>query len=256
MKKLPIVTVLLSAITVIFSSCFSSRPAVQAETKQTFSFDYTPKETNKSGAANMLLAFVNPYYATEFTSGSGELFRSFRNAMQGDIQEVIVAKGFSLKGPFQEFGEMIFDDKKRTDMVILIEIAPAFTAQEGGWAAKYHMNLLSTSSSYYTYTYSGTASLVGKINLTGMEPLTGEKIWTKSVSIPGVENISIKTTTEYTRQLSATELMQDPGVYNALGKALMVQYAGIMDKVTAYFSVDEFNSLKPQIKELKSKKGY
>ena len=256
MKKLSIITVILAAIAASQSGCFSARPVAQAEAKQTFSFDYTPKEVNKSGTANMLLAFVNPYYATEFTSGSGELFKNFQKAMQGDIQEIIVAKGFNLKGPFQEFGEMIFDDKKRTDMVIQIEIAPAFTAQEGGWNAKYHMNLLSTGASYYTYTYSGTASLVGKINLTGIEPLTNEKIWTKSVNIPGIENISINSTTEYSRQLSSTELMSDPGVYNALGKALMVQYAGIMDKITAYFSVEEFSSMKPQIKELKSKKGY
>jgi hypothetical protein len=241
---------------VSLTGCFSSRPAVQTVSKQTFSFDYSPKETNKSGSANMLLAFVNPYYATDFTSGSGELFRNFQKAMQGDIQEIIVSKGFSLKGPYQEFGEMVFDDKKRTDMVIVIEIAPAFTAQEGGWNAKYHMNLLSPGASYNTYTYSGTASLVGKINLTGIEPLANEKIWTKSVSIPGVENIPIKTTNEYDHQLNSVELINDPGVYNALGKALMVQYAGIMDKITAHFSVDEFNSLRPQIKELKSKKGY
>ena len=85
--------------------------------------------------------------------------------------------------------------------------------------------------------------------------LTNEKIWTKSVLIPNVEDISIQTSGKYNRQLNSIELMSDPGVYNALGKALMAQYAGILDKISAHFNVEEFNSLKNQVKELKSKKA-
>jgi hypothetical protein len=98
--------------------------------------------------------------------------------------------------------------------------------------------------------------LVGKINISGVEPLTNQKIWSKSVSIPNVENITIETTKKYTRVLNDFELINDPGVYNELGKALMTQYTGIMDKIFAHFNVDEFHTMKNQIKELKSLKGY
>lgn len=97
---------------------------------------------------------------------------------------------------------------------------------------------------------------MGKINLSGVEPLTNEKIWTKSVNIPNVENINIETSNKYNRMLTAVELVNDPGVYNAIGKALRQQYAGIMDKIAAHFNADEFATLKGQIKELKSKKGF
>lgn len=200
----------------------------------------------------MVLALVKPYYATEFTSGSGELFRSFREALGNDIEELIIAKGFSLKGPYESLDEMIFEDKKRTEVLIQIEIAPRFTAQAGGW--KSHFMIVG--SDRYMYSYEGTVSLVGKINISGVEPLTNEKIWSKSVSIPNVEDIAIETSKKYKKILNDFELINDPQVYNMLGKALMRQYAGIMDKVTAHFNVDEFHTLKVQVKELKSKKGF
>jgi hypothetical protein len=242
--------ILLATTVWLMAGCFAPQQAVQ--TKQTFTFEYTPKETNKAGSANMVLALVRPYYAADFTSGSGELFKSFQNALTEDINELILAKGFSLKGPYQGFDEMVFDDKKNTEMLIEIEIAPRFTAQEGGWRT--NVSLLGPN--YNSYSYSGKVSLVGKINLSGVEPLTHEKIWSKSVSIPNVEDIPIETSAKYTRILRPIELINDPGVYNALGKALMTQYTGIMDKIAAHFNVEEFNTMKSQVKELKSKKGY
>lgn len=236
----------------LFIGCFAPQPAMQPQTKQTFTFDYTPKESQKSGSANMVLAFVKPYYAKGFQEGTGELFKRFQTAIGNDIEELIIAKGFSLKGPYTGFDEMIFEDKKRTEMLIQIEIVPEFTAVEGSW--KTHIMLLNPNTN--TYSYEGKASLVGKINLSGVEPLTNEKIWSKSVEIPNVENVPIATSERYTRTLNAYEIMSDPGVYNALGKALQMQYGNIMDKIAAHFSAEEFSTLKGQIKELKSKKGY
>lgn len=237
-------------VLVTLTGCFSSKTA--PETKQTFTFDYSTRESQQPGSATMLVGIVKPFYAQEFTSGSGELFQAFQIALGRDIEELIIAKGFSLKGPYLTFGEMVFEDKKRTEMLIEIEISPRFTAQEGGWKSK--MNLLDPRRPYYYYT--GKASLVGKINISGIEPLTNQKIWSKSVLIPNVENITIETTGKYNHVLNTHELINDPGVYNALGKALMTQYNGIMDKIGAHFNVDEFKTLKPQVKELKALKGY
>lgn len=246
MKK----TFLLFLITLFMAGCFA--PKQVSQPKQTFNFAYTPKESNKPGSAKMVIAFVKPYYATSFTSANGELFSRFRDALGNDIEQLLIAKGFSMKGPYASYDEMIFEDKKTVEMAIYIEIAPSFTAQEGGWK----MNVSLLGPKYNTYSYSGTASLIGKINISGVEPLTNQKIWAKSVSIPNVENIPIETSVKYNHQLTSFELINDPGVYNALGKALTAQYAGIMDKISDHFNVEELNSLKQQIKELKSKKGY
>lgn len=246
-------------LTLLFVSCGATKNVASPiiEAKQTFTFDYASKEAAKLGSASMVLAFIKPDYVKDFSAASNELFIRFKNGLTGDVDELIISKGFSLKGPFDGIGEMIFEDKKRTDLAISIEISPAFASQVGSWTTKYHANLLSLlGNSYYGYTYSGTTSLTGKVNINGIEPLTGERIWTKSVAIPNIENIPINTTKEYGRELTFTELLEDPGVYNALGKALQAQYNGIMDKVAAHFNVEELSSLKNQIKELKSKKAF
>jgi hypothetical protein len=152
-----------------------------------------------------------------------------------------------LKGPYQALDEMVFEDKKRTDLLLQIEINPEFTAVDGTWTKGLLLG---------GYSYSGTVSLVGKINLSGVEPLTNEKIWVKSVLIPKIENISIKTSNKYTEPLSGLEILGDPGVYNAIGKALEEQYSGILSKCEAHLNPDEFATLKGQIKELKGKKGF
>jgi osmotically-inducible protein OsmY len=237
----------------LFSGFFTAQQTAQT-TKQTFTFDYTPTQSTKSGSVPMVVALLKPYYAPTFQNGSNELFSNFRQALGGDIEELIIAKGFTIKGSYQAFDEMVYEAKQRTDMAIQIEINPRFTAGEGNWKANYHVNL--TGASYNTYTYDGKVSLIGKINLSGFEPLTHEKIWSKSVSTPNVENISIQTTGTYTRQLQDFELYKDPGVYNAIGKALGTQYQGIMEKIAAHFNAEEFMTLKSQIKELKSKKGF
>lgn len=105
--------------------------------------------------------------------------------MASDIEELIIAKGFRMKGPYQAYDEMVFEDKKGTDILIQIEIALQLTAFEGGWRPISSI----LGAAYSTYVYNAKVSLVGKINLSGVEPLTNEKIWSKSVLIPTVENI-------------------------------------------------------------------
>jgi hypothetical protein len=233
---------------VLLFGCTTIKPV--AASKQTITFEYSPKVSNKPGSVGMVQAFINPFYAPEFSSSGNELFKNFRTALGKDIEEVIITHGFTMKGPYSALDEMVFEDKKRTDIVIYIEIAPSFTAAEGGWKENY-IPLLGSS-----YSYGGTVSLVGKINLSGVEPLTNEKIWSKSVSIPNIENISIQTSGKYERPLRGAEILQDAGVYNAVGNALKEQYTGILSKIEAHFSPEEFGALKNQIKELKSKKGY
>src|SRR5579864_7271320 len=106
----------------------------------------------------MVLAFIRPYYAPRFASGGNELFSRFREGLGKDIEAVIIARGFTLKGPFTSLDEVLFGDKKIIDMVITIEIDPEFTAAEGSWQQHF-----SIPSNYFTY--SGKVSLVGKINI-------------------------------------------------------------------------------------------
>lgn len=234
----------------VLIGCF--KPTQSLTEKKTFTFEYYPKETLPSGSSNMVLAMVKPYYRENFKSGNSELFKNFEFALGKDIEEIIIAKGFNLLGPYDSRDEMIYIDKKKSDIFIQIEIDPRFTAHEGGWKSSFSLS----NSTRVLYKYSGKVSLIGKINISGIEPLTGQKIWAKSVSIPNVEDIPIETSKKYNHILNDLELINDPAVYNELGKALAKQYVGILDKITAHFNVQELTSMKSQINDLKSKKEF
>lgn len=240
----------------LFFASTSSKQIATAP-KQTYTFDYKTPSIAKAGSSKILVAFIKPNYAASFENlgNSNELFKRFRESIGTDIEELLIDKGFRIKGSYNTFDEMIFEARKITDLAISIEIVPSFSAPEGGWASRVPFTLSSTPAAPL-YSYSGTVSLVGKINLSGYEPLTHEKIWSKSVEIPSIENINVTTAHSYYKILNNVEFLNDENVYNAVGKALQEQYKAIMQRIDTYIEPDELNSLKGDIKELKSKKGY
>lgn len=239
----------LAMFSLTFTSCFLFKvtPPVQLEA---ITFDYTAKTSNAPSSADFVFALVQPEYAKDFKANEAvDLYRNFRKSMGGDFEELLIAKGFRLKGPYDTRDEMLYSDKKTSHMMLAIEIVPEFTPT-GQW--RKHKDYVTNN---YNYSYSGMVTIGGKINMHGIEPLTGEKIWAKSVAIPSVSNIVIATQQRYNQPNgNSLVVMKDPGVYNPIGKALSQVYGNILSKAEAHFSPEEFVALKSQIASLKSKK--
>jgi hypothetical protein len=237
-------------------SCGSAKNASNAPAKHTFNFDYKTPAIARTGSANILVNLVRPFYARNFTNSSSELFTGFRQFMGKDIEELLIDKGFRVKGPYDSFDDMVFEDRKDADIAIEIEIVPEFTARQGAWKKHQAITFNAAYQAPIYYSYNGTVSLIGKINITGYEPLSREKIWVKSVPIPAIENINITTHNRLLGNNLSNEFYNDPNVYNSLGKALLEQYEGTFKKIDVQLDPREFETLKVQIKELKAKKGY
>ncbi len=228
----------------------ASTPSKEATNTRTVTFDYTPTSAVKSGSAQTLIGLVRPNYAETFKYNSEDIYRRFRTSLGADVEELIIAKGFTIRGPYESRDEMLFNDKKEADIMMVIDVDPQFANPQGRWSQ--HSSILDAKN--VSYSYKGTVSLTGKINLSGMEPLSGEKLWSKSVLIP-TENLVISTRDRYLSQ-SVDAIMGDPNVQQAVGEALERAYKSIMGKLSSQLDPEEFRSLKPQIKELKAKKGY
>jgi hypothetical protein len=244
---------LLATMTVALNSCFTAKPAVVS--KQTFTYDYKTAKTEPPGSANLLVTLIKPYYANDFvrTFGGSDVFVNFRKFIGDDIEELLVDKGYHIKSTYPSFDNMTYDEKKESDVALQIEIVPTFTAAEGGWWQYSHFSMNGPT---YTFGYKGSVSLIGKINLIAIEPLSHEKIWIKSVDIPSIQNIQINTAHNLPAARVDINFLNDPNVYNALGAALQQQYHGIMEQIDTYLDPREFLDLKGQIKELKNKKVY
>lgn len=144
-------------IVLVFATLFAASKTQQKSTvaKDTFTFDYKSPTTMLPGSAGMVVALVKPNYSPDFRYTAAELFKRLKTSMAGDVEEIVVDKGFRLTDSYESLGEMVFDAKKTTDILIRVQIEPEFTAQTGSWTQK----LFTFPTSYQ---YNGTASLVGE----------------------------------------------------------------------------------------------
>lgn len=225
----------------------STSTAVPIETRKVFTFDYTPKSFVKAGSANFLLAFTSPKFKHSDYNflGGLDLYSKLQTSFQADTEEMLIAKGFNLKGTFATYDEMVFNDKKEVQLLFSIEIVPSITNISGGWIKGQNSN------NQTIWAYEGVVTLGGKINISGIEPLTNEKVFVKSVIIPNVEYIQLDSKGYYIDMMNAAK-----SLYNPMGEAYLKIYGNIIEKINAQFDPQEMLTLKGQIKELKAKKGY
>jgi hypothetical protein len=246
---------LLITVFALLFGASATQKAIVMPTKQTFTFGYKTKNVARPGSAGIIISLVRPHYWERFAFYNVDLFDNYRSYIEKDIEQLLVDRGFRVKGPYASYDEMVFNDKKDADIAIEISLEPTFSAADGSWKAYKPLTFTANPPTYYYY--SGTVSLIGKIVMQGYEPLSHEKLWVKSVDIPSITNISISTANkDFERPVADANFFNDPNVYNALGTALQEQYGSILAKMEAQLDPQEFQSLKPQIKELKGKKGY
>jgi multisubunit Na+/H+ antiporter MnhG subunit len=245
MKRTLISSIIL--VLAFFTYIASTSNAVPIETTKVFTFDYTPKSTAKAGSANFLIALTTPKFkhAENNFLGGYTLYTKLQESFQADIDEMLISKGFNLKGTYSSYDEMVFMDKKEVQLLISLEIVPNITVVSGGWVRGVSAN------KQEIWAYRGVVTLGGKINIWGVEPMSNEKVYVKSIVIPTVENIALDSKGYYLNALDAAKRL-----YNPMGDAYLQIYANIIEKINVQLDPQEMLTLKKEIKELKAKKGY
>ncbi|MEL6847222.1 MAG: HpaA family protein [Bacteroidota bacterium] len=217
-------------------------------------FNYSPPEAPGTGSANFTMALVSPSYKN--LDEVGEPFNSFQKSLEAEIMEVMTAKGYSVRGPFESRDEMLYSDKENSQLALIIEVEPEIQKATGSWTK------VKMADNRMGYRFSrGTLNIYGKINLTALEPISGEKMWAKSVNIPK------QTTEEFTssrvfvgsslasdlQAIAALAAANDANVANPITKALEKSFEDIMTKIWNHLDPTEFKRMVPKIKELKAK---
>ena len=80
-------------------------------------FDYSPPET-MPGSANLTFAVVGAEIVGGRRGTPIPLFKTFASNMTKDFSEILTARGFSVKGPFQGYDIMTYSDKEGTEEVL------------------------------------------------------------------------------------------------------------------------------------------
>lgn len=234
-------------ISLYFWGC-APKATKNEETAYVPSFHFTPASSAAAGSADVTFALVNASYSENKPWTSVWPFTDFSKNMSLDFQQLLSARGFTVRGPFGSYDEMTFPDKKGSDLVLQPTLEVSLDIIEPKY--KEHINILGSN----TYSLVGQAAIGGRITLSLMESLSKERMWFKSIDVPR-EVVSWEGEKEYNAPPNGADL-SDPGIIKPLGPKLERLYAKIMQNAWSYLDPEEMKLIKKQAEEIKKKKIY
>jgi hypothetical protein len=250
MKQLKFLVITVSLL--LLSSCGSTgNVATSKAPKYNPNFDYTPPERANPRSANITVALINPVFADEDPNKLVPPYSTFIENMADDFEEMLIAKGFSLRGPFKSRDEMVYGDKKNSDIALEIRIS---LKEEGKLQMSQKTNwgqVLNKNASNH-YTVGGTFYHFGNIIIEATDPFTGEKFWKKTVSLPRKEIVAQGNQT-WTGKPTPTQMLSlDTGIYNPIAKALEEYYQEAIKTAWRHIDAQEMQMIKKEIEKSKN----
>ena len=231
MKCLGLQFSIVASICVLIAGCATIEPEPP---RAIITFDYKPREATP-GSADVVFAVVGAQIETPVG-----LFGDFARNMANDFVEILTARGFSVKGPFQEYDLMTYSDKEGSDLVLTAEVD--FTSDL-------------TQLSYTTFSrVNGPLTVSCHVNLVARESITNNRLWTKSIAITPVR-VELASRNTYPNGASLHALLVNENQFHqTLGRALEAQYTEIMNKIYGYLEAQEMKIVKQAALDLRKRK--
>jgi hypothetical protein len=241
--------ILFSALLAVFfiQGC-TPQGATMKETSYVPTFKYSPPTTSAPASANVTFAIVNATYSENQPWTSQSPFNDFSRNMALDFQELLAARGFTVKGPFSSYDELAYPDKKGSDLVLQPSLEVKL--DESNMKVHEQVNLLGPN----TFYYEGSIVISGRVTLSLMEPLSKERMWFKSVEIP--RTVVACKSAYATVQYPVAVNYSDKGIATSLGKSMEAVYKKVMEAAWKYLDPGEMAIVKKQADEIKAKKVY
>ncbi len=270
MKK-PIITILAVLLLFGVTSCFTQKVAVAQPPPAVHvpKFDYSPPTYDEKDTSRIALILLNPFYLGQKNADRRNernhtleylglnCFDDFKTKMGIDFEEALTARGYTIKGPYQTEDEIVYSDKRNSDLLVSVEIDVNINDD--------NVKAFRTERKLYTYggavnveefTYRGTLILDGKINIiiravtkTGF----GDKLSVRSVPIDRKEIQINSYKTNYPDADMYRVMATDPGIINPIADELEKYYNVMFNKVWRYLEPGEFAEYKKLAQEIRNK---
>lgn len=241
-----------SLLSILLMSCSGLKEATTSLVVP--DFDFSPPSPVASGSAGIKIALIEPVYSGSFNFSNNPLFRQFRKNMGNDFQEILTARGYTVKGPYETYDLMTYSDKNECQLGLDIEIDLNIVQTSGGWnhipITNYGYGIKSGGYSEYK----GTLNLSGKITISIIETFTRQKLLIKSVPVPQ-EDINVVAEAQFTYGSTGLPI-DDPGVHNPLANSLSSFYKTTMKRGWDLLAIEELDHVKNQVPEIREKAGF
>ena len=255
-------TLLLSAtLTLFLASCGSSRNTTTSEPpiqRTPAKFDFSPPVRVNAGATGITIAIVKPTYVGKNAEYYVPPFNEMASSMGNDFEELLTAKGFTMRGPFGSRDEMVYNDKVNSSFILEvgIELNPQYnrkyaTTTKANWGSILDKNAPATIS---TQRMSGEITLAGNLVINAKSSQYGELIWKKNISLEASSFTYAGSLTWDGVPTMAEELKKDNQVYNTLSSELEKFYLKALNLAWQQIDPAEMKSVAEQAKKA-DKKG-
>jgi hypothetical protein len=200
----------LASMIALLNGCFPSTTRAKPEKKvptpaRTAQYEFNYEPTPQENPIEATLALISPIYAARDVNCEPQneamnlILDDYAKKLGLDVEETLLAKNYTLIGPFANIDEMVFGDKEKAALALQPTITLTvncnadasseefFDVQYGqftGETQEYQGSSYRVYQNYVVYKYSGTATVSASIVLPMVEPLSQEKIWQKSIDLP------------------------------------------------------------------------
>ena len=254
---------LYATLTLLFAACSSTRntttttaPPVQRVPAK---FDFSPPSRAQAGATSITIAIVKPTYVGKNPEYFVPPFNEMAASMGNDFEELLTAKGFTMRGPFGSRDEMVYNDKVNSSFVleIGIELNPQYNRKYNTTthSPSFAESLLDKNApTTYTQKMNGEITLGGNLVINAKSSQYGELIWKKNIALdPSSFTYSGSLTWDGVPTM-AEELNKDNQVYNTLSAELEKFYLKALNLAWQQIDPSEMKSVAEQAKKA-DKKG-
>lgn len=217
-------------------------------------FDFSPPSRSQVGSAGITIAIVKPTYVGKNPEYLVPPFDEMAERMGTDFEELLTAKGFTMRGPFGSRDEMVYEAKVNSSFIleIGIELNPQYnrkytTITHSPSFAELMVNKYATTT--YTYKMNGEITLAGNLVIKAKSAQYGELLWTKSIAIEPSSFTYTGQGTWKTVPGMADELKQDNQVYNTVSNELEKMYQRALNLAWQQIDVQEMKVVAEQGKK-------
>lgn len=206
-----------------------------------------------------------------------KLIKALLNSLESDFEKVLIADGFRTLGPFSDRERMTYPQKEQADfsleprvsIELLDEITKTgpperveFRTRSKNVSRKNAIDAYEDTTLLYPMrkeieirpgTVSGKLTVGARVELHLYEPLTSEKMWIKSFSLP---NIARDQYTYKFNDLKGERVVGEDERPEILANVLSRSYKQILDEFHTYFDVKELRQLNLKAKEIREKKRF
>ncbi|HAY35066.1 MAG TPA: hypothetical protein DCY06_13125 [Bacteroidetes bacterium] len=232
---------------IVISGCSGSKKESVPKLKP-LSFKFTPpSNTNESN--DITIGLLSPIFVDTFKEYLQDPYKTYAKNMESDFIAMLTARGYKIKGPYDNMEQLVYGDKKEIDLLIQPVIDLQFT---GEVLKQGSIHDYVTAKDYITYYYDGDLSMVGTMNLSFAEPFTNTKVLVRSLK---TEPVTFKMKS-YNAYDDTNIPLTDPLVWNSLSDNLTKVYDKTLQTVWNNLEPAELQQKKNESAEIKKNSGF